>query len=130
MPASAARGDQGIFEEHYWGVVDLVGENADDDARGLLKSNEQQQFLDNADLLRRELHKKRAPRAGDAASSLVSISNAGSVHSLSLQSLFSSCNLPCQDIVVVVDEMTANHIIAMLSLLVCLLGELGLQPSP
>lgn len=68
LPAAAVRSYQGIFEDHYGGVVNLVGENEDDDARGLLKSNEQQLFLDNADLSRRGQYKERAPRAGTTAS--------------------------------------------------------------
>jgi hypothetical protein len=60
-----ARGNQHSFEDHYGGVVDLVGENEEDDAWGVRKSNEQQAYLDEADRARREhFRQSRAPRAG------------------------------------------------------------------
>lgn len=64
-PAAVAWGNQHSFEDQYGGVVNLVGENEEDDAWGARKSSEQQAFLDEVDRDRVEqCRQSRAARAG------------------------------------------------------------------
>lgn len=66
LPARVTHADKyrgATFEEHVYGVIDLEGENEEDDAKGMAASDEHRQFLAEVDRERQEQLRNR-PHTG------------------------------------------------------------------